>query len=158
MSSPTLQDKIREAQSKGASPSELLLFELKNDQDTLLLVNQEIETTLERIDSKEPISSQLAWGITADITDTTPTIVLPALEELSYVITSITISNSSDSVGTWVNILDGKPAIYTVYMPPNTQGLYSGVKIKQAEPNKDILVQCETSGANVRASVSGYTE
>ena len=171
MTTPTLQDKMREAQSKGASPSELLLFELNNDQENLISDTTEIKNVLEQvngdtteilnaldqINSKEPLSSQLVYGITPDITDDHPVVILPAVEAF-YVVTSITISNSHDSQGTWVNVLDNETPIYTVYIPPGTQGMYSRVKIRQAESGRDIMVACETTGANVRASISGYFE
>lgn len=92
------------------------------------------------------------------ITNTTSTSLIAAGGAgVIYVITAITVSNSSASVGTEVNILDGS----TVVWGGPAAAVYGGYSITFPDglvctANTAINAQCVTTGASVRACVTGH--
>lgn len=104
----------------------------------------------------------LTSGTTSDITDTTVTSLLVA-PGIGYrnLITHLIIQNSHASQGTWVQIKDGSAGtvLYNIYCASGGAGasITFPSPIKQLE-NTALYVVCGTSGANVRASASGYKQ
>ena len=100
----------------------------------------------------------LVSGATGAIVDTARTSLIAAQGSgVRTYITTITIQNSHPTVGTWVFVEDGTTAKYKVYCAP----LGGGVTITFNSPlvgtaNVAWSVSCQTTGANVVASASGY--
>jgi hypothetical protein len=98
-------------------------------------------------------------GTTGNITDTTSTQLVAAKGAgVRTYLQTITVQNSHATVSTWVNILDGAVVRMTVY----AVALGGGISIPLPKPlrgtaNTAWNVQCETTGANVRANAVGYT-
>lgn len=98
-------------------------------------------------------------GLTAAITDTTSTQILPSAgASLRNYVTTLQVINSHATVGTLVNILDaGGATLWTVYAPP----LSSSPPIQFPMPLKGgsavaLHAQCVTTGANVFAQVVAF--
>lgn len=92
------------------------------------------------------------------ITNTTSTALIAAGGAgVIYVITAITVSNGSATVGTEVNILDGTTVVWS---GPAALG-FGGYTVTFPDglvctANTAINAQCVTTGASVRACVSGH--
>lgn len=102
----------------------------------------------------------LVSGTTSDITDTTTTLVIAAPgANFRNLITHLIIQNSHATVSTWVTLKDGLTGatLYNVYCAAGGAGasITFPSPIKQSQ-NTALYVVCGTSGANVRASASGY--
>lgn len=98
-------------------------------------------------------------GVTADITGTSNTSVIAAQggSNRTY-LTHIHVQNSHATVSTWVNIKDGTTTRYTIYAPATGGGASISLpKPLRGTANTAWQAACETSGANVRVSASGYT-
>jgi hypothetical protein len=98
-------------------------------------------------------------GVTAAITTTTATQVLPAPGSgVRNYITNIVVSNSHATVGTDVEIRDGSTAIYVIPAAAVFGGaaLSFPVPLRQPTANAVINAACVTTGASVRVSASGY--
>ncbi len=98
-------------------------------------------------------------GVTSDITTTGSTSVLAALSGSRTCLTAVQIQNSHATVGTWVNLLDGSTVRWTGYAAPLGGGFVVPISVNdplRGSRSTAWNVQCETSGANVRASVKGY--
>ena len=100
----------------------------------------------------------LISGSTPTIEDTTSTEIIEAQEGTIF-INQITITNGNDDVGTFVNLTDGDGGVvkYTAFAAKGG----GGVAIQCPTPyvfssGSGIYAVCETTGANVRASISGY--
>ncbi len=104
-------------------------------------------------------------GSTANITTTGATDLLAAPGAGKYNrISSIIVTNGSGSTSTWVKIVDettgdilvrGFAAAgqgWTYYPPPMTG------PIRQQTTNKKVQVICETSGAEVGVTATGYIQ
>lgn len=125
--------------------------------------NVTIGTMPDAIISSMPIGGytteeNLISGSTASIEDLTSTEVIEAQEETIF-INQITITNGNDDVGTFVNLTDGDggEVKYTAFAAKGG----GGVAIQCPTPyvfssGSGIYAVCETTGANVRASISGY--
>lgn len=97
-------------------------------------------------------------GATAAITDTTRTSVIAAggAGVRTYV-TQILVTNSHATVGTFVLIEDGTTTLYVGYAAPLGGGFSVALPVPlRGTANTAINVSCVTTGANVRASISGY--
>jgi hypothetical protein len=97
-------------------------------------------------------------GSTSSITDTTSREVIEAQAGTIY-INQILITNGNDDNGTFVNLTDGDGGVvkYTGFAAKGGGGFC----IEFPTPLKftsgsGIYAVCETTGANVRASISGY--
>jgi hypothetical protein len=100
----------------------------------------------------------LLSGATGDIVDTSSTQVIAAqAASVRIYVTSLLVQNSHATVGTWVNIKDGSTTIHTVYAASGGGGarlnFSSALKGTAATALNAV---CETTGANVRVSASGY--
>lgn len=98
-------------------------------------------------------------GKTSDITNTTDTSVIAAQggSTRTY-LTHILVQNSHATVSTWVNIKDDTTTVYTIYAPAAGGGASLTLpKPLRGTANKAWQAACETTGANVRVSASGYT-
>ena len=99
-------------------------------------------------------------GATSDITDTTATPVIAGVASNNLYITHILVTNSHATVGTFVNIIEESSA--TVYYTGYAAAVGGGfscalpVPIRLPTQGKGLQVQCVTTGANVRASASGF--
>lgn len=105
--------------------------------------------------------ADMVSGVTAALTDTTSTQVLAApASGLRNYITSILVTNSHATVDTFVTIRDGNGG--TIIWEGFALHLGGGFAIPFPTPVRQpttatrIDVKCETSGANVIASVCGY--
>jgi cytoskeletal protein CcmA (bactofilin family) len=100
----------------------------------------------------------LLSGSTGDIVDTTSTQVIAAqAASVRIYLTGLLVQNSHASVSTWVNIKDGSTTIHTVYAASGG----GGARLEFPTPLKGTAATalnavCETTGANVRVSASGY--
>ncbi|MEB3286183.1 MAG: hypothetical protein VKJ04_01635 [Vampirovibrionales bacterium] len=107
------------------------------------------------------LPENLVAGTTSDITNTTSTSVIAAAGAgIRNYITSLTITNSHASVGTWVNITDGSggTVLLTVYAAPTGGGVAKDFPTPlKTTANTALHAVCATSGATVRVSASGYT-
>lgn len=99
-------------------------------------------------------------GVTADMVDNLPHEVIGAQGLLlrAYA-THILVTNSDAIVGTFVNITDGSggTVLYTGYAAEGG----GGFSITLPNPihtglNTGLYAQCESAGANVRVSASGF--
>lgn len=102
----------------------------------------------------------LVSGVSADIEDTTEVQLIAAQGEgIKIYITSITVTNNSESVNTVVKFKDGSGG--TVKFRNNAAMDGGGFSVQLPTPiefsaNTAIFVQCETTGASVQVSISGY--
>lgn len=99
-------------------------------------------------------------GVTADVVDNLPHWVIhsPGLALRNY-ITHILVTNSHPVNGTFVNITDGVlgTVLYTGYAAEAGGGFSITLPVPlRMSLNMDLNIQCETGGANVRASASGF--
>lgn len=93
------------------------------------------------------------------ITNTTSTALISAGGAgVIYVITAISVSNGAATVGTEVNILDGSTVVWSGSASAGfggfTQSFPDGLV---CTANTAINAQCVTTGASVRANVTGHT-
>lgn len=97
-------------------------------------------------------------GTTAAITDTTSTsTIASAGGSLRNYITSIIVTNSHATVGTFVKILDGATIIWEGYAQPLGGGFTQSFPVPlRGTAATAVNTQCVTTGANVIASVAGY--
>lgn len=116
---------------------------------------------LKGILSKTPTTANFVSGATSDITTTAATTVVAGPGAATYLyITHILVTNSHATVGTFVNVTEetSGTVLYTGYAAPAGGGfsvtLPTPLKVPTA--TKALQVTCVTSGANVRASASGY--
>lgn len=100
----------------------------------------------------------LISGKTSDITGTSDTSLIAAQGSgVRIYVTSIMVTNSHATVGTWVNVKDGSTTIYTGYAAPVGGGFVVPLPTPlKLTANTALNVACETTGANVRASAIGY--
>ena len=101
-------------------------------------------------------------GYTAAITDLTVTdiIVAPGAGLFTY-ITQVLVTNSSAAVGTLVTIqTQGGTGLYAGYAAPAGGGFSVSfpVAIKMPVADEKLQVVCDTTGANVYVSASGYID
>lgn len=105
-------------------------------------------------------SVTLVKGKTSDITTTADTSVISAPGSgLSLKITQVLVTNSHASVGTFVNLKDSSGAIYTGYATSGGGGFTLTFPFESPltlAAASSLIAACETSGANVRVSASGY--
>lgn len=97
-------------------------------------------------------------GGTTDITNTTATTIFAAQGSgIKSYVASIVIQNANASVGGWVGILDATTTIHQVYCAPGGGGEALSLPVPLAgSANAVMSLQCQTTGMNVRASLSGY--
>lgn len=107
-----------------------------------------------------PQPADLLTGRTGDITTTAQTTVIAAQGASTFVyVGEITIQNSHASVGTWVGINDGGTQKLDVYCAPGGGGAV--ITFPENAPlrmsvNTALTITCATTGANVRASATGF--
>jgi|GEM_PF-6464421 len=100
-------------------------------------------------------------GVTPNITTSTITDVLlsPGVGIRNY-ITDILVTNSHATIGTWVRIIEETSAVilWRGYATENGGGFSSSINtaLKSPNTNRKIQIICETAGANVVVSVSGF--
>ena len=97
-------------------------------------------------------------GTTAAITDTTSTsVIASAGGSLRNYITSILVTNSHATVGTFVKILDGASIIYEGYAAAAGGGFTASLPVPlRGTAATAVNAQCVTTGANVIVSCAGY--
>jgi len=97
-------------------------------------------------------------GTTAAITDTTSTSTIAAQGAgVRTYITSILVTNSHATVGTFVKILDGSTIIWEGYAAAVGGGFSQSFPVPlRCTANTAVNTQCVTTGANVIASIAGY--
>ncbi len=97
-------------------------------------------------------------GTTAAITDTTSTsVIASAGGSLRNYITSILVSNSHATVGTFVKILDGASIIYEGYAAPAGGGFAASLPVPlRGTAATAVNAQAVTTGANFIVSCAGY--
>ncbi|WP_142249751.1 hypothetical protein [Bradyrhizobium sp. UNPF46] len=97
-------------------------------------------------------------GTTSAITDTTSTTAIGAQGAgIRIYVTSVIVTNSHATVGTFVKILDDTTIIWEGYAASLGGGFTQSFPVPlRGTANKDIKIQCVTTGANVIASVAGY--
>lgn len=97
-------------------------------------------------------------GTTSDITGTSNTSVIAAQGSgVRIYVTQIIVTNSHASVNTWVNIKDGTTTIYSGYAYSAGGGFVINFPVPlRLTANTALNAACETTGANVRVSASGY--
>ncbi len=107
--------------------------------------------------------SLISTGVTGDITDDTAAEVLAAAGAgMKWRVTAIAVSNSHATVGTWVTVQDDSdtPVVYWREYCAPAGGGFNLAFMPPLEPkgqaNGKVNVVCETTGANVGASVSGF--
>lgn len=95
----------------------------------------------------------------ADITDTTSTAVKTAGgADRRYYITDITVSNMHATVATRVSILSGSTVLWSGPAAALGGGFdHSFQSALVCGVNEAINAQCETTGAQVRVAVAGFT-
>lgn len=102
----------------------------------------------------------LVSGVSADIEDTTEVQLIAAQGEgIKIYITSITVTNNIENVNTVVKLKDGSGG--AVKFRNNAAKDGGGFSVQLPTPiefsaNTAIFVQCETTGARVQVSISGY--
>jgi hypothetical protein len=102
----------------------------------------------------------LVSGVSADIENTIPVQLIAAQGAgIKIYITSITVTNNSASVNTVVKFRDGSGG--TVKFRNNAAKDGGGFSVQLPTPivfsaNTAVFVECETTGANVQVSISGY--
>jgi hypothetical protein len=106
------------------------------------------------------LPAALIRGVTSDITDTTATSVIAAAGAgvVNY-ITSIMVTNSHATVGTFVNITDGSggTVIWSGYAAPAGGGWAVTLPCPiKTTANTALYAVCVTTGANVRVCAAGY--
>jgi hypothetical protein len=100
----------------------------------------------------------LLAGSTSDITGTSNTsIIAPQGASVRIYVTSLIVTNSHATVGTWVNVKDGTTTIYTGY----AAAVGGGFAVTLPTPlrltaNTALNAACETTGSNTRVSAVGY--
>lgn len=97
-------------------------------------------------------------GVTASITNQDTTIVIGNTASFYLKLTSITITNASASVGTWVNLYSGISVVWTGYIVSQGGAV---VTFDPGSPltlglNRALRIRCETTGADVRCSAVGF--
>jgi hypothetical protein len=100
-------------------------------------------------------------GVTSDITTTAATTLIAAPGAgLKINVTQLLIQNSHATVSTWVNVTEetSGTVLASVYCPALGGGatLIYLAPLEVPTANKALQVTCVTTGANVRASASGY--
>lgn len=97
-------------------------------------------------------------GTTSAITDTTSTQAIAAQGAgVRTYITSITITNSHATVGTFVKVLDGSTIAWEGYCAAAGGGFCISLPVPlRGTANTAVNIQPVTTGANVIASVAGY--
>lgn len=97
-------------------------------------------------------------GKTADITGTSDTAVIAAQGAgVRIYVTHIIVTNSHATVGTFVLVKDGSTEIYNGYAAAAGGGFALTLPVPlRLTANTALNVACATTGANVRASASGY--
>jgi hypothetical protein len=97
-------------------------------------------------------------GTTAAITDTTSTAVIAAQSGSNRIyVTSIIVTNSHASVGTFVKILDGSTIIWEGYAAPAGGGFAHSFTVPLRGTAATALnAQAVTTGANFIVSAAGY--
>lgn len=97
-------------------------------------------------------------GVTAAITDTTSTSTIAAEGSgVRTYITSILVTNSHATVGTFVKILDGASIVWEGYAAALGGGFSQSFPVPlRCTANTAVNTQCVTTGANVIASIAGY--
>lgn len=98
-------------------------------------------------------------ALTSSITNTTSTQVLAAVASKYTYISSITITNSHATQGTFVNILSDTTVIYVAYCAAGGGGVAVSfpTPLRSHTTNVAINAQCVTTGADVRVAINGYT-
>ncbi len=105
-----------------------------------------------------PVGATPIVGVTAAITDTTSTSVIASGGgSVKNYITSILVTNSHATVGTFVKILDGSTIIWEGYAAAAGGGFASSFTIPLVG-TAATAVNCQpvTTGANVICSITGY--
>jgi hypothetical protein len=97
-------------------------------------------------------------GTTAAITDTTSTsVIATAGASTRNYITSLTVTNSHATVGTFVKILDGASIIWEGYAAPSGGGFALSFPTPlRGSANTAVNAQAVTTGANFIVSAAGY--
>lgn len=101
----------------------------------------------------------------ADITDTSAVEVVAAKTGYRHRVTDITINNTDTAVATLVNVRSGTTVLWTGFLGPYIAAApgvnqidRSFVRPLKGDSGANINVICVTTSAQVRASISGYTE
>jgi hypothetical protein len=98
-------------------------------------------------------------GATSDITDTTATSVIAADATKRIYVTSILVTNSHATVGTFVNITDGSggAVLWTGYAAAAGGGFACTFPVPiRTTAATALFCVCVTTGANVRVCAAGY--
>ncbi len=105
-----------------------------------------------------PSGGTLVKGTTAAITDTTSTSVISAgAGSIKTYITSILVTNSHATVGTFVKILDGASIIWEGYAAAVGGGFASHFPVPiVGSAATAVNAQPVTTGSNVIVSIAGY--
>lgn len=133
--------------------------------DLTAVANNDRVDAVFTVDGKQVIQpyavpQNLVSGATSDITNTTSTSVIAAGGAgFRNYITQAVITNSSASVGTFVNLTDGSggTVLQTVYAASGGGGAsLTFPSPLRLSDNTALHAVCVTTGANVRVSASGY--
>lgn len=105
-------------------------------------------------------SNTYTYGVTSNITTTDTTTIIGATASRKNKVTSLTITNASETVGTWVKVLSKTTVIWTGYIV--AQG-GATVNFPTESPltcgtNEALRILCETDATETRASASGFKQ
>lgn len=128
---------------------------------TLASVNSSIEIVSSSVQAMRSRAPSQSFAATANVNSTSAqTLITAPATGTSIVITSILLSNSNASTGTYVNFSNGSATALSVWVPANasipvflgTTGAFPIVSATAA------TATCETAVANIRISVGYYLE
>lgn len=105
------------------------------------------------------------YASTSDIADTTAVEVVAAKTGARHRVTDITLNNTDTAVATLVQVRSGTTVLWTGFLAPYIAAApgvnqidRSFVRPLKGDADANINVICVTTSAQVRASISGYTE
>jgi hypothetical protein len=105
------------------------------------------------------------YASTSDIADTSAVEAVAAKTGARHRVTDITLNNTDTAVATLVQVRSGTTVLWTGFLGPYIAAApgvnqidHSFVRPLKGDSGANINVICVTTSAQVRASVSGYTE
>ncbi len=102
----------------------------------------------------------LSGVLTSDVTDTTSTSVIAAQgAKIRTYIDAACAQNSHSTQGTWINFLNGSTVKWSCYAAVLGGGCCVPIKTPlRGDANTAWSIQAVTSGASIRASMSGFKQ
>jgi hypothetical protein len=105
------------------------------------------------------------YASTSDIADTSAVEAVAAKTGARHRVTDITLNNTDTAVATLVQVRSGTTVLWTGFLGPYIAAApgvnqidHSFVRPLKGDSGANINVICVTTSAQVRASISGYTE